>query len=280
MGAFRRTAYPQRNVIHGAAYALEVANQHGHEIGGHLRRLLKLDRMFRVARAGSIRDHSAIRDGVVALVDDESDVKHGFVCGFVKAGECAPCVGRLELRDGIVALLTLAQIEAAQLVVKSAVEDNVQLGISGWDVFGYGYRGLVFSLLVSDAASLRLELGGLDFDLRGIQRDASHGLRQLKFDGLLALEGCGLQVRCEGELVANGGSVLREPLCDGYARRKKKHDCQRTLQVEDVHELELSPFVLRRLRHEFVIILRGECSGSSTICGGKTAINLAISRSA
>ena len=103
-----------------AGSALEVADKEGDKVGGHFRGSEEFEGVLAFARAGNVGFDGAVGDGGVIGVDDERDVVSGLECGLVEGGKRAARVGGLELRDGVVAMVTLGEIKAAQPVVEDA----------------------------------------------------------------------------------------------------------------------------------------------------------------
>ena len=76
-----------------------------------------------VMAGGSRRvgDNGAVGDGVIAVVDDRGEREGGLERRLVERRKHPPRVGRFELRDGVAALVRLAQVEPAQIAVEDAV---------------------------------------------------------------------------------------------------------------------------------------------------------------
>ena len=139
--------------------------------------------------------HAAVGDRRVAAVDRQRDRERRLERRLVEARKRAARVGRLELRDGVVAAVRLAQVEAAQLVVEDAGVADVDFGRA---------RRQSASATVSVAVWLRpferdawrvcVDAAGVDRRPRetamssALQDDAARRLRQLDADGLGALE--------------------------------------------------------------------------------------------
>ena len=103
-----------------AGGALEVADQEGHEISGHLRGGEELEGVLVCAGARRVADDGPVGDGGVALVDDERDIEGGLEGGLVEGREGAARIGGFELRDGVVPAGGFGEIEAAQLAVQDS----------------------------------------------------------------------------------------------------------------------------------------------------------------
>ena len=126
-----RGAHADGDAVAGALAAYEVADQQGHQIGGHLLRGGEGDGVLTRFRAGRVRYGRAVRDGRIDRVDHQRDVERGFLGRLVEAGERAARVGGLHLTDRVVAPVRLAQVEPAQLVVQDAGVGDADRGRSG-----------------------------------------------------------------------------------------------------------------------------------------------------
>ena len=113
------------------AVALEVADRQRHEVRGHLRRGLELDGVLAGGRARRVGDDRAVRDRVVAVVDDRGQRERRLEGRLVERREHPARVGRFELGDRVAPVVGLAQIQAAQIVVQDAVVADVDLGVAG-----------------------------------------------------------------------------------------------------------------------------------------------------
>ncbi len=113
-----------------ARRALEVADQEGHQIGGHFGRGGEFERVLASAGAGGVGNDGAVGDGRVACIHHQRNVISGLESWLVEAGEGAARVGGLELRDGVVAVVAFGEIEAAQLVVQNAGVTDGERGLA------------------------------------------------------------------------------------------------------------------------------------------------------
>ena len=168
--------------------ALEVADEEGEQIGGHLGSGVELQGVLCVSRAGGVGGDGAVGDGGVALVDDQGHVEGGLEGGLVKAGEGTAGVGGLELGDGVVAMRGFGEIEAAQFIVEDAGELDVDGGFAGGQRLGDREGGLLLVVVEGDGCGLLLipglDLDRLEGDLDGVEGDGRAGLLQVYFDGL------------------------------------------------------------------------------------------------
>ena len=128
----RHRAHPQRGAVHEDRRArLELADDEGDQIGGHLHRVREHD--FLLARVGQRGFAHGPRVGNRGqrLVHDQRDLKDRLEPRLVPARKRAPRVGRFELRGrqrlGVpVGVRVGAAVEAAQLVVQDAGERDMQ----------------------------------------------------------------------------------------------------------------------------------------------------------
>ena len=90
------------------------------------------------------------------LVDDRGQRERRLERRLVERREHPARIGRLELRDGIAAVVRLAQVQAAQIVVEDAVVLDVDLGVAGGNRSRHLERRLLLRRVDRDLRRLRL----------------------------------------------------------------------------------------------------------------------------
>ena len=196
--------------------ALEIADQEGHQVGGHFRRGGKFERVLAGCRAGGVADDLPVGDGYVPCIHHQRSVVGGLKGWLIERRKGAPRVGGLELGDSVVALGGLRQIEAAQLVVQNAGVMDGQRGLARGQCHGESKCRLLFVLVERDSSLLLFAVSGhahtLKGDLGGVQRDVIRRFGKVHIDKLFAGEGCGLEVGRKGEFVVLRADSLWQPL--------------------------------------------------------------------
>jgi hypothetical protein len=94
----------------GAAFKThEVPHRERDQVGGHLRRGREANRVPALARAWRVGHDGAVRNGVIGGVHDRRQLKLRLHRRLVEARKHASRVGRLELGDGVAAVVRATQ---------------------------------------------------------------------------------------------------------------------------------------------------------------------------
>lgn len=186
--------------------------------------------MFGVAGARLIGKDVTVGDGGVAFVDDEGDVEDCFVGGLVQGRKCAASVGSFKLGDGVTTAGSLAQVEAAKLVVEDASEADVDVGESCGNRSGHGERDHFVFFVGGDGGFLG-DAVGLDGDFfegdfGGIQNDGGGRCTKADVNGFVAGESGGGEIGFKGEVVTLRGGVFWKALRVSGEAEERAADCR------------------------------------------------------
>ena len=195
-------------------HIVELSHHDGHEVGRHHGRPRETDHLASLVLGvgDTVRlRHVGEDDPVLGAADHQVE---GRLDGrLVPAGEGLPCVRRLELCDGGVALLAvhgvLGAVEPPHLVVEHAGEGVGQGGLAGAQLVVEADRQRLRLLVQRDLghealAAIGVYLGGAHHEVGGVTEDGGDGLLDLDLDLALARESVGHQVRPEGHCVVRG----------------------------------------------------------------------------
>ena len=159
---------------------MEIADRHRDEVGRHLRRPREGDGVLHDRRTRHVGDDLSVRDRRIVAIDGERDVEGRLDGRLIEARKRAPRVGRLELRDRVVARRALAQIEAPQLVIEDSGVADVDLRRSFLDGLRHRQRRRFILRIERHRRFLRPRAGAhghvVELDVERVQHDGSRGL--------------------------------------------------------------------------------------------------------
>ena len=211
----RGRADADRNVVGRPFVALEVTDGEGDEIRGHLRRSREGDGVL--ARwAGLVGHHCAVRDRMIAGVDDCRQRERRLERRLVERREHAPRVGRLELGDRVAAVVGLTQIQPAQLIVQDALIGDLNPCRAGGNLDRDGERRLILGRIEGHRRGLRLaasdNLHVAKRDLGGVENDRLRRRLQRHVDRFATGKGRLRQIRLDGQIVVRRDDGIGQPL--------------------------------------------------------------------
>src|SRR6185312_10660735 len=136
--------------------------------------------------------------------------------GLVEAGKGAASVGWFELSYGVFAFGSLAEIEAAQLVIHLAFKDDVQLCRTGRDGARSNDAGLLAIGIQRDFRLLfcppGLDRRRFEIDLGRIEDNRRARLQNAQIDSFISIEGVIAEVGGECKLIVLRHSARRQAL--------------------------------------------------------------------
>ena len=216
----RRGADANGNAIRPALDTREIPHRHGHQIARHPGRGGEFKRVLGVPGTRGIVQNDAIGNRRIPLVHDQADAEGRLHGGFVKAREGPASVAGFKLRDRVFPAIRVGQVEAAQLVIELARENNVNFGGPGSkDLPDRQCRHLAFGI-EADLGGLTNPRGGdgdlLEANFRRIQGDGRNRMQHLYLDGFVSGEGRLGKVRGKPKLVVFGRHRVRKALKLGH----------------------------------------------------------------
>ena len=225
----RHRAHPQRGAVHEDRRArLELADDEGDQIGGHLHRVREHDFLLaRVGQQGFAHD-PGVGNGRQRLVHDQRDLKDRLERRLVPARKRPSCVGRFELRGrqrlGVpVGVRVSAAVEAAQLVVQEAGERDVQGVATGGQRPVEAQRRAFVRFVEESGAGERpaVRVGNrhrLYVEFAGVEDEVAGFFPHDEFDRFLAREPVRGQVGRQPDDVAFGVRGIRQAVGFGCGR--------------------------------------------------------------
>ena len=205
---------------------LELGDDEGHEVGGHLRRHLEMD--DRVVAPRTLGQSRHVRERREAAGHHELHVERRLPIRLVPAREAAPRVGRLELRRGAPARLAAHDVgravETVHLVVQLAAPEERETRLARLDRLVEPERHRLILLVEDDprgseptqaeiaVGDIPLQDRGLDLEVERVERDLPGRPLHLDLHRLLTSEREVREVRVQREVVSDGLDVAGQPI--------------------------------------------------------------------